>query len=94
MGGRVNGQMSDPAKLLEKRYMTKERSLIYIACEELDFVWDEHDLIRFIAEWQNGTSIFELENIFKRSQNEIAILILDLGSKGAISERSGGIFGS
>jgi hypothetical protein len=78
---------------LEKSYMNNKRNLIYIACEHFDFVWNEHDLIRFKNEWDNGASIFELCETFNRPENELALLILDLSSKGFIEQRIGGVFG-
>lgn len=80
-------------KEFKKSYMTEQRNLIYIACEDLDFVWNEHDLIHFKNEWDDGASIFELCEKLNRPQNEVALLILDLSAKGFIQQRSGGVFG-
>jgi hypothetical protein len=84
----------DKDKELEKQYLTTKRSLIYIACEDLDFVWDEHDLIEFVNDWKSGKSIYELSSKFEREQDEVAILIMDLARKGMIHKRAGGIFGT
>lgn len=94
MGSRLSGKMNNPEKAIEKEHLTTKRSLIYIACEDLDFVWDEHDLIEFINDWKSGKSIFQLADRFQREQDEIAILILDLARKGMIDKREGGIFGT
>jgi hypothetical protein len=84
----------DTDKEIEKQHLTTKRNLIYIACEDLDFVWDEHDLIEFVNDWRNGKSIIEISDKFQREQDECAILILDLARKGLIQKRAGGIFGT
>lgn len=77
---------------LERRYMTESRKSIYIACENLNFVWDIQDVREFDLKWremrkQGMTTLEitkELAEYFGRDQDEVAILAMDRARRGRI----------
>ncbi|MGH0939939.1 sugar ABC transporter substrate-binding protein [Bacillus mycoides] len=50
---------------------------IYIALEEVDFIWNEDDIERFKDLWKKRFSIEDIANRLGRHQIELATLILD-----------------
>lgn len=86
--------MEDRAiKNIEKRYLTNRAGSSYIACEDFDFRWNKDELSEFSYLWQEGRSLQELAGYFQRQQEEILLLALDLGSRGKIKMRKGGLIG-
>lgn len=69
------------------------RQNIYVACESLDFVWDEREVTRFDRMWNKGKSIGEIAKDLDRDINEVAILAMDRRIMGKIKLRSGGVLG-
>lgn len=69
----------------------KESKHIVIACEDLDFIWDEPDVKRFIKYWNYGLSLWEIADLLKRDGDEILILFLHCIRKGEIDRRESGI---
>jgi len=69
------------------------RQNIYVACEDLDFVWDERDVIQVDRMWEEGFSIDDIAKAFDRDTDEIALLVIDRARKGYIQPRKGGIRG-
>jgi len=65
---------------------------IYIACENLDFVWDAKDVFEFDRLWKErkkgGKTSFEivqeLAEYFDRDPDEVAILAICRGRRGRI----------
>ncbi|MCP1359082.1 hypothetical protein [Aneurinibacillus migulanus] len=78
---------------MEHRHLTEQRNKIYIACEDLDFLWDEEQIPEVIAMWNMGIPIEHIANNFGREVDEAALLILDLCRQRKIKPRSGGVFG-
>jgi len=70
-----------------------ERQLIYIACEEMDFTWDERDAVEFDRMWEEGLCIKDIARAFDRDVDEVAILVIDRKRKGKIHDRPGGVLG-
>lgn len=66
--------------------------MIYLALEEANFVWREHEIKRFEQHWREGMDIVTMSKIFKRPQYEVAILVMDRHLKGTIKKRQHGIF--
>jgi hypothetical protein len=66
--------------------------LVYIALEESNFIWREHEVKRFDKLWNDGNDIFTLAKIFKRPQYEIIIMIMDRHIQGEIHKRDYGLF--
>lgn len=64
--------------------MTKERSSIYVACEEVDMIWDEKDVSAFDDMWNQGLDIFVIADSFDRDPDEVVLLVLDRARKGHI----------
>lgn len=81
-------------KKLEKLYMKNKRKNVYIALEELNFNWDREQVEEFDQCWNDGYSIIELADYFKRTQEEIGLLIIDRSLKDKIKPRKGGLFGN
>lgn len=80
-------------RAIEKKYMTKKRSHTYICCEDLDFVWDEREVVQVEKMWASGLSLFDIARAFDRAPDEVALLIMDRARKGKIKQRKGGVFG-
>ena len=66
----------------------------YIACEELNFTWNEKQIEDAIYYWNKGYHIDYISDRVERNIDEVAILIMDLRRKGKIKERIGGVFGN
>lgn len=58
--------------------MLAKRKNIYVAMEHADFIWDEHNVNKFIREYENGAQFNELCEMFGRNAEEVILLILDL----------------
>lgn len=90
----MNGLASESQAIagIENRYMTTSRNGVYVACEELDFVWDIQDVRKFDRLWKerkrDGKASFEiiqdLAEYFGRDPDEVAILAICRGRKGRI----------
>jgi len=90
----MNGLASEAKAVagIENRYMTTSRNGVYVACEELDFVWDIQDVREFDLKWremrkQGMTTLEitkELAEYFGRDQDEVAILAMDRARRGRI----------
>lgn len=78
---------------LEQNHMTKERRNIYIACEYMDFCWDEQEVIDFRKMWKIGVPITVMASSFDREVDEVFALYLDQYNNGHIIERQGGVLG-
>jgi hypothetical protein len=66
---------------------------MYIACEDMDFVWKEHQVVLFEEMWNRGMHIKDIAKMLRRPVDEVFILALDRARAGAIAKREGGIFG-
>jgi hypothetical protein len=73
--------------------MPRKRGETYIACESIDFQWSIDEVTKFIKLWKSGASLMRLSQTFRRTQMDIAVLILDLRSKGRIEPRKRGLMG-
>jgi len=78
---------------LEKQYMTEKRQKVYIACETLDFIWDEKDVEVIERMWSSGLSIYDMARSFNRDPDEVVVLIIDRSRRGSIKPRKGGVLG-
>lgn len=78
---------------MEARYLRNKAGQSYLACENLDFVWSKQQVNDFKLLWKEGRNIDELARYFRRPQEEILILALDLGMKNRIGPRKGGLIG-
>lgn len=70
--------------------MKKSRQTVYLACEELDFVWDIRDISQVIQLWNSGNHIYEIAEEVQRETDEVAILLIDLRRKGKVRTRESG----
>ena len=77
-------------------YMTNSRQNIYLALEdvEIDFVWDESDVLDFDKAWQDGLSLWDIARAFDRDPDEVLLLALDRIRKGFINKRKNGVYGN
>lgn len=78
---------------LENAYLFNDQGQTYIACERFDFLWTKDDVKDFQRLWEEGCSIQKLSQRFNRSQEEVALLVIDRASRGRIKPRKNGIFG-
>ncbi|EGL82077.1 hypothetical protein CathTA2_2440 [Caldalkalibacillus thermarum TA2.A1] len=76
---------------IEKAYMTQRRRNIYIACEDLDFTWDESQVMAVRLLYENGGNEDEIASDpgIQRDPYEVKVLIIDLERKGIIKRREG-----
>lgn len=65
----------------------KERKQIYLALEELDFVWCIEEVEKVVHLWADGMNLWEIANEMKRDPDEVAVLIMDLARKNRIVSR-------
>lgn len=74
---------------IEKAYMTKRRRNICIACEDMDFTWDERQVYAVAEMYRKGATVYEIASDpgIDRDPDEVAVLIMDLARKGIIDPR-------
>ncbi|MFF2449338.1 hypothetical protein ACFVSW_20050 [Neobacillus sp. NPDC058068] len=66
----------------------KARKKRVIACEDLDFVWDEPELDEMANMWESGTSVMSISKHFKaRDPDEVFIALFHLAREDKISDR-------
>lgn len=78
---------------IENYYMTEERNSIYIALEELNFVWSIEQVEYVVQLYKEGWDIRFISNRTMREVDEVAVLLIDLCRKRKIQPRAGGVFG-
>lgn len=66
---------------------SKKQLCRYVACEDIDFEWDDKDVHAFDKAWNSGWSIEEIAHGFARDPDEIVILIIDRARQGKIHKR-------
>ena len=72
-----------------------ERRNIVIACEDMDFTWDESDVHRVIELWNRGVSISDIARAVDRDDgDELMILLIDLARNQRIKKRTNGVWGN
>ncbi|UOF90822.1 helix-turn-helix domain containing protein [Fodinisporobacter ferrooxydans] len=91
---RASGYHQDPVKLIATSHMTQERKQLYIALEDMDFIWDMKDIERVERMWEDGISIQAMSRRLDRDTDEIAVLIIDRVRKEKIKPRREGVFGN
>ena len=70
---------------LENQYMTKSRQKVVVILEDLDFVWDEKDLIRLREMYADGANIWQMNEVFQwENELEILLALIHLWKKGRI----------
>lgn len=67
--------------------------MVYIACEDLDFIWREQDVAKVERLWREGYDIRFIANAVRRKVDEVAILIMDRARCGVLKLRPTGVFG-
>ncbi|HJV46616.1 MAG TPA: helix-turn-helix domain containing protein [Bacillota bacterium] len=78
---------------IENSHLKKSRNKVYVALEELNFVWDEVEIDQVKKLWRQGTPIDEIAEVMDRDIDEIGILIIDQCRKNKIKQRPGGLWG-
>jgi hypothetical protein len=73
--------------------MLASRQNIYLACEDMNFTWDEVEVLEFEKIWNAGMGLFEIAGKLQRDPDEVAILIIDRSRQRRIKPRLGGIWG-
>lgn len=76
-----------------KLHANTKRSNVYIALENLDFVWDERDVVDVDKLWEMGYAIDFIAVEFNRPINDVFALLWDRLERGFIQDRPGGIYG-
>ncbi|MEW9702852.1 helix-turn-helix domain containing protein [Paenibacillus sp. SI8] len=71
----------------------QERLNLYIACEEMNMIWDDPDVLAFESMWKEGLSIDDIAKSFGRDIDEVALLVMDRARKGYIGKRPNGAYG-
>lgn len=81
------------AALVELRHARNHEEPKYIALEDLNFAWLEEEILLVMRMWNEGRAIWDIADALKRPQEEVMVLLIDLGMKGGIKERIGGVYG-
>lgn len=86
--------MSEQAAIthIEKAYLRKKRRNIYVACEDMDFTWDERQVYAVAEMYRKGATVYEIASDpgIDRDPDEVAILIMDLARQGVIKPKDFG----
>lgn len=67
--------------------------MLYIACEEMDFIWTETEVSIVERMWREGYDIRVIARDVKRDIDEVALLVMDRARRKRIRLRKTGIFG-
>lgn len=78
---------------MSQNYMKHRRKNIYLACEDMDFVWSDQQVALFDRMWEQGLSVWEIAEQFKRDPDDVAILAIDRARQEFIEPREGGAYG-
>ncbi|MGO4540353.1 helix-turn-helix domain-containing protein [Paenibacillus sp. 2TAB19] len=73
---------------------TRRQQQLYIACEDMDFVWREQDVTEVERLWEADSGLFRIAHEMRREPDEVAVLIIDLSRQQRIKPRRGGIWGA
>lgn len=80
--------------VIETAYLTEPpRKQRYIACETLNFVWDQPVIDQVKAMWRDGVSLEDIAAELQRDPDEVAILIIDQRRMNKIRLRTMGLWG-
>jgi len=72
----------------------KNRLQIYVALEDVNFIWCERTEIPLVEKlWTDGAPIWEIAEQVGRDVDEVAILIMDRVRQGFIKPRPRGAYG-
>ncbi len=69
-------------------YMQKIRRNTVIACEEMDFIWEQKEVREFRKLWRRGYSLYYMSEYFERDIDEVFMLVLDQSKKEKIPART------
>lgn len=64
---------------------------IYVACEEMDFIWTGDQVEDFKRLWRDGIDIASISEILARDPDEVALLIISLARSNTITPREDGL---
>lgn len=59
-------------------------SVLYIACEGMEFGWRQEEIYVFKQLWADGLKCLDIAKELGRDPDEVALLVIDLGRKGLI----------
>ncbi len=66
---------------------------IYIACSDFDFSWQPEQVRLAVSCWEEGMPLPEMAEKFRRRQEKMLLLLVDLAARGEVTARPGGILG-
>ncbi|MDP5277198.1 helix-turn-helix domain containing protein [Chengkuizengella axinellae] len=66
----------------------------YIACEDLNFFWEEKEVMKFEQMWKEGLCITDIATALDRHPNDVVVLVIDRRKKQKIQPRDGGLLGN
>ncbi|MBO0959543.1 hypothetical protein J1P26_07325 [Neobacillus sp. MM2021_6] len=64
-----------------------------IVLEELNYVWDKHELKELTTMWTSGVSVEEISRHFDRDPDEVILAIMHLAREDKIAARATGLRG-
>lgn len=67
---------------------------LHIALEDMDFTWYADEVGQVARWWAEGLPLEAMAARLGREMDEVGILLIDLGRRGKIRERDGGVYGS
>lgn len=65
----------------------------YIALDDSNLDWEQEEVVEFDKLWSEGLDIRDISKRFRRTNVEVAVLVMDRHKKGRIKLREKGIFG-
>lgn len=83
----------NPIADLEFTHMKDKSHKVYIACETLDFKWDEREIPAIENMWKSGMGVDFIADTYKTQPEEVAVLLMDLAMKNRIKPRRTGVWG-
>ncbi|MEE4561589.1 helix-turn-helix domain containing protein [Paenibacillus polymyxa] len=78
----------------EYNKLKNKRRSIYLACEEMDFTWDQNQVQKFDEMWTSGISLLQIGKELGRDPDEVMMLAVDRIKKRCIGKRPGGALGA
>ncbi|MDF2790457.1 MAG: hypothetical protein K0S80_3558 [Neobacillus sp.] len=79
---------------MPKDLLVKARKKLVIVCEDLDFLWDEHELMELAVMWRCGSSVEGMTKYFNRNDpDEVVLALIHLAREDKIKARKLGLKG-
>ena len=78
---------------IETKFLKNKNRNVYIALEEVNFLWSAKHVKEFDEMWNMGFPMEEIAEYFERPEIEVVLLIMSRDMDKKIGARKGGIYG-